>query len=161
MIKNLLKTIVVFILIFLTTSQITRVKAEAPQPIVEDAIATLHKSEYTKEDIITLIKLYSEKYDVDRYTMQQVVYHESSYKTTAVGDWENGRYNSFGLSQIHLPSHQTITKEQAQDPHFALTFLAKNLKAGKGKMWTAYRLCILNEVIYYKGERLYCNRLAN
>jgi soluble lytic murein transglycosylase-like protein len=157
MIKTLLKMIVVFILVFMATSQITRVTAEAPQYSIDKAIAQLHKSEYTKEDIITLIGLYAEEYGVDRYVMQQVVHHESSYKTTAVGD--NGY--SHGLAQIHLPSHPTITKEQAQDPHFALTFLAKNLKAGRGRMWTAYRLCILNEVIYYKGERLYCNKLTN
>ncbi len=148
---------IAIILVFTAMSQITRVTAEAPQIDIDEAIAQLHKSEYTKEEIITLIGLYAEEYNVDRYVMEQVVYHESSYKTKAVGD--NG--NSHGLAQIHLPSHQTITKEQAQDPHFALTFLAKNLKAGKGRMWTAYRLCILNEVIYHNGERLYCNKLAN
>jgi len=145
-----------FILVFMATSQITRVTAEAPQHTVEDAIVSLHKSEYSKEDIITLIGLYAEKYGVDRYTMQQVVYHESQYNVNAIGD--NGM--SHGLSQIHLPSHKTVTKEEARDPHFALTFLAENLKAGRGRMWTAYRLCVQNEVIYYEGKRLYCNRLA-
>ncbi len=148
---------IAIILVFTAMSQITRVTAEAPQIDIDEAIAQLHKSVYTKEEIITLIGLYAEEYGVDRDVMEQVVSHESSYKTTAVGD--NGY--SHGLAQIHLPSHPTITKEQAQDPHFALTFLAKNLKAGKGRMWTAYRLCILNEVIYHNGERLYCNKLAN
>ena len=46
--------IVVFIIVFIATSKITLVTAEAPQPIIVDAIETLHKSEYTKEDIINL-----------------------------------------------------------------------------------------------------------
>jgi hypothetical protein len=49
-----------------------------------------------------------------------------------VGD----REQSFGLVQIHLPAHPSISKEQAKDPEFALEFLAKNLAAGKAGMWT-------------------------
>lgn len=46
------------------------------------------------------------------------------------------REQSFGLVQIHLPAHPSITKEQAKDPEFALEFLAKNIAAGKSSMWT-------------------------
>lgn len=157
MIKHLLKTIVVFILIFLTTSQITRVTAEAPQPIVEEAIATLHKSDYTREDIINLISIYSEKYQVDELIVKQVVWHESHYNRFDIGD--DG--HAFGLAQINDIYHPNITKEQAQDPHFALDFLAKNIKEGNGKKWTGYRVCILNERIIYRGKQIVCDRLAN
>lgn len=157
MIKNLLKTIVVFILIFLTSSQITRVRAEAPQPIVEDAIATLHKSDYTQGDIINLIALYSEKYQVNEFTVKQVVWHESHYNRFDIGD--DG--HAFGLAQINNVYHPNISKEQAQDPHFALDFIAKNIKDGNGKMWTGYRVCILNERVIYRGKQIVCDRLAN
>lgn len=138
-------------------SQITHVTAEAPKPEVLESVADLQKSEYTPEDIITLIGIYAEQYGVDRRVMQQVVYHESSYNIKAKGDGGN----SLGLSQIHLPSHPSISSEDAYNPHFALSFLANKLSEGKGRMWTGYRLCELNEVIYHEGKRLYCHRLPN
>ncbi len=46
---------------------------------------------------------------------------------------------SFGLAAIHLPDHPEVSKEQAVDASFAIDFLAKNLKVGKGSMWTCYR----------------------
>jgi len=157
MIKTLIKMIVVFIIVFIATSQITRVTAEAPQPIVEEAIETLHKSEYTKEDIINLISVYSEKYQVNEFTVKQVIWHESHYDRFDVGD--DG--HAFGLAQINNIYHPNITKEQAQDPNFAIDFMAKNIKNGKGSMWTGYRVCILNEVIIYRGKQIVCDRLTN
>ena len=55
-------------------------------------------------------------------------------KGYAVGD----REQSYGLVQIHLPAHSSVTKAQATDPEFAVDFLAKNLAVGKGSMWTCY-----------------------
>jgi hypothetical protein len=49
------------------------------------------------------------------------------------------REQSFGLVQIHLPAHPSISKAQALDPEFAIDFLAKNLHGGRGAMWTCYR----------------------
>lgn len=83
-----------------------------------------------------LITFYASKYNVDENIMRKVVSCESSYRPLAVGD--SGK--SFGLVQIHLPSHPYVTREQAFDPDFALDFLAKNLAKNKGKMWTCYRM---------------------
>lgn len=80
--------------------------------------------------------MYATKYNVKPSLMRSVVQCESTFNPDAVGDGGN----SFGLVQINLPSHPTITKEQAHDPDFALDFLAKNLAAGKGKLWTCYRM---------------------
>lgn len=146
-----------FIFVFMAMSQITHVTAEAPKPEILESVADLQKSEYSNEDIITLIGFYSEKYNVDSRVMQQVVYHESRYDEHAIGD--NGK--SHGLSQIHLPSHPNVSEDDAYNPHFALKFLANKLSEGKGRLWTGYRLCELNEVIYHEGKRLYCHRLPN
>lgn len=134
---------------------ISHVKAEAPKPNVEEVIIATHKKEYTREDIINLTELYAEKYEVSPNVMKQVVYHESHFNNAASGD----DFNSWGVCQIYLPAHPGITKEMAQDPHFCLTFLAKNLKSGQGRMWTGYRLCELNEHIVHKGVTLRCDRL--
>lgn len=157
MIKRLLKTTIAIILVLFAMSKITRVRAEAPQLPVEEAIQNLHKSEYSKEDIITLIGIYAEKYGVSEYEMRQTVFHESHYDRYDIGD--DG--NSYGIAQIHLPSHRGITIEQAQDPHFALDFMAKNFKAGQARMWTGYRLCINNETIIYRGKQLHCTPLTD
>lgn len=79
---------------------------------------------------------YAKQYNVNAELMSAVVKCESTFNPDAIGDYGN----SFGLVQIHLPSHPTITKEQAYDPDFALDFLAKNLAKGKGNMWTCYRI---------------------
>lgn len=76
----------------------------------------------------------SKKWGVSEKEMRRVINCESEFNPRAVGD--GGR--SHGLVQIFLPAHPHITKAQAQDPEFAITFLAKNLAAGKGRMWSCY-----------------------
>lgn len=90
--------------------------------------------------ITTLISHYSELYGVSSTTVSSVIKCESGFNQNAIGD--NG--NSFGLVQIHLPSNPTITREQALDPNFAISFLAKQLASKKGKLWTCYKLLGLN-----------------
>lgn len=53
---------------------------------------------------------------------------------TKAGDQEL----SFGLAMIHLPSHPTISKAQAQDPEFAIRWMVKEFKAGRAWQWTCW-----------------------
>jgi len=78
----------------------------------------------------------SNEYGVSAGLMRQIIQCESSFNPNAIGD---GGY-SFGLVQIHLPSHPDVTKEQALDPEFATTFLADKLSKGQGYLWTCYRM---------------------
>lgn len=89
-----------------------------------------------KPTVSELITLYATKYHVSEKTMRRVIACESNFNTNAIGD--HGK--SFGLVQIHMPSHPTITKTQATTPEFAIEFLAKNLAKGNGRIWTCYRL---------------------
>ena len=68
--------------------------------------------------------------------MKKVIFCESSNNRYAVGD--GGK--SFGLSQIHSPSHPSVTKEQAFDIDYSINFMAKNISEGRGNMWTCYRI---------------------
>ncbi len=69
---------------------------------------------------------------------QQSNYHYIYYDSE--GNRQTGaREKSFGLAQIHLPAHPSISYEQAIDPDFSLNFLAKMLSMGKGSMWTCWR----------------------
>lgn len=82
-----------------------------------------------------LIDEYATTYKVSAAVMHKVIKCESNYNSKAVGD--GGK--SFGLVQIHLPSHPTITKAQAYNKEFAIKFLAQKLSTKQGRMWTCYR----------------------
>ncbi len=95
-----------------------------------------------------LVDYYSKQYDVSRDVMHTVIKCESLASTTVQSFHKdptgpNGREDSWGLVQIHLPFHPTVTREQATDPEFAIRFLAKNLSQGQGKLWTCYKQKIL------------------
>ena len=115
--------------IFSTTTSV--VAPEPPQEIVE-----VQQPVSSKDLVKQRIEHYASFYNVSPITMNIVVDCESQYYSQAVGD--NG--TSFGLVQIHAPAHPNVTLEQAFDIEFALNFLAKNLKDGKGSMWTCWRM---------------------
>lgn len=110
-------------------SQITVYASYAPA--VEPKIAPR-----TCETVQECIMYYSEKYNVSASLMAKVIYCESSNNPNAVGD--NG--TSFGLSQIHLPAHPHVTREQALDMHFAIEFMAKAFANDDEWMWSCYRI---------------------
>jgi len=66
-----------------------------------------------------------------RYTYAQIAKHPDWGK---VGD----REKSFGLWQIHLPSHPNITYEQAIDPEWSTDWAARQFKEGRAYWWTCY-----------------------
>lgn len=56
------------------------------------------------------------------------------------GYYSNGvREESYGLVQIHLPSHPTISYAQATDVDFSITFMAQQFAKGNQNIWTCYR----------------------
>ncbi len=66
---------------------------------------------------------------------------DSTWSTTKQSDIvKNGeRERSYGLAQINLPSNPNVTLSQAQDPDFAIQFMAKNISSGRANMWSCYR----------------------
>lgn len=51
----------------------------------------------------------------------------------------NGREDSWGVCQIHLPSHPDITKNQATDVKWCVKWSAKEFKQGRASQWTEFR----------------------
>jgi soluble lytic murein transglycosylase-like protein len=88
-----------------------------------------------QENIDQKIDRYALQYKVSAEVMRKVIQCESNFDPKALGDHNQSR----GLVQIHKPSHPQITDEQAFDPDFAISFLAKHLSEGRGKMWTCWR----------------------
>lgn len=89
-----------------------------------------------KYEVMVYINQMAHEYQVSPKLMKKVINCESRYKPNAVGD---GGY-SFGLSQIYLPAHPNVTKEEALDPKFAIEFMAEKFSQGKARLWTCYKL---------------------
>ena len=83
-----------------------------------------------------MIDSYAQKYSVEWQNLASdmtfIIKCESGFNRYAVN--HNGEF-SVGLSQINLNAHTNITREQAEDPDFAIDFMAKNLSQGKYNMW--------------------------
>jgi hypothetical protein len=90
----------------------------------------------TPEWIKGRISHYASFYGVSEITMLNIIACESGFKTSATNS--TSKEYSVGLVQINLKAHN-IEEEVARDVDFSLDFLAKNLKAGKGSMWTCWR----------------------
>lgn len=102
------------------------------------AVTTNDIPSYAPSREKTISEIIDEKaklYQVSSVVMHQVIKCESQYNPRAVGDGGHSR----GLVQIYDDFHPTITHEQAFNPEFAITFLAKNLSQGKGSLWSCYR----------------------
>lgn len=102
-------------------------------------------SELSFTEIKSLISHYSTLYNVSYNVMYSVIDCETGHtfnpKIQSLAYSHGVREDSWGLSQIHLPSWKgTITKDQALDPVFSIEFLAKNLSVGKGYLWSCYNI---------------------
>ena len=109
---------------------------EAPRVILIEA-----EIEWTPERIEKEIDEQAEKYGVSASEMKRVIKCESMGSTTIQSRHirkDGTREQSFGLVQIHLPAHPTVTKEQAIDPQFAVEWMAKNFAEKRQKMWSCF-----------------------
>lgn len=127
--------------------QVASLQLEAITPTAEAAIVTqLPQSELFPRELPTVqenpsddLKAYATKVakehglNVNRFL--NVIACESRWKPSAVGD----QGNSFGLLQIHLPSHPTVKKSQALDPYFSIEWAADRWVEGDAWMWTCWR----------------------
>lgn len=50
----------------------------------------------------------------------------------------NGREDSWGLAQIHLPDHPEVTRKQALNPEFALEWMAYRWEKGHQSDWSCW-----------------------
>jgi hypothetical protein len=113
--------------------------------IAEDVIPEefISKKELTKAELLDKVYNYADSYNVSAKTMISVINCENKEWDTnlqsRIINKRGQREESYGLSQIHLPSHPSITLEEATDPDFSIKFMAEKLSQKKGNMWTCYR----------------------
>lgn len=107
--------------------------AAPPSHVLSPQIA--HAEEVRVFSVDDLITLYAKKYGVSRETLYKTIECESNFVTDARGDGGKSR----GLSQIHSDYWPEITDDMADDPSFAVDFMAKKFSEGKGHLWTCFR----------------------
>jgi hypothetical protein len=100
------------------------------------------KIDWTKERIRKEVDDVAQKYGVSADDMWRTIQCESMGSTTIQSHWrrpDGSREQSYGLAQIYLPAHPHVTKEQAQDPQFAIDFMAKHFAQGRQGMWSCWK----------------------
>jgi len=95
--------------------------------------------------IKSLIRAYSAFYEVSYDTLYSIIGCETGHTFNPLIQslaYRNGiQEDSWGLAQINLPSWKgIISKEQAQDPDFAITFMAKKISQGKIYLWSCAKI---------------------
>lgn len=60
---------------------------------------------------------------------------ESNFNPQAIGD----RGNSFGLAQVHRPSHPQYSVETLTDPKWSIDFMIQEFKLSHEEKWTCWR----------------------
>lgn len=99
--------------------------------------------EWTPERLEQLARNTAEAYDIDVEVFIETMRCESiNFKDPAIqsGHYLHGkREQSFGVVQIHLPSHPDVSYEQAIDPVWALEWAANEFSKGNEHMWSCWR----------------------
>ena len=87
-------------------------------------------------DVKGMIAYYAEEYQVSAYQLEKTLFCESSLNPNAKNI--TSRERSYGVAQINLMAHTTITIEQATDPQFAIEWTAQQFAKGNAKIWTCW-----------------------
>lgn len=138
-----MKVIKSLFLVLAFISQVSVYASYAPKPAVEPVIKPKiapQRVQIARPDYSDIIEKYALKFDVSPVLTSRIIYCESGNNRYALNDTP-GREYSVGLVQINLLAHTNITKEQAQDPEFAISFLAEKIASGEAsRMWyTCYK----------------------
>ena len=97
---------------------------------------------WTRERLEKEVDTKAKEYGVSAQLMKDIIACESNWDTDVQSHHtlSYGREKSFGLVQIHLPSHPNVSYEEAIDPAFAIDFLASHIADGSAKMWSCYKM---------------------
>jgi len=105
---------------FVPTETVIEIKAEEK---IEKVYALNYR--LSKEEVVEIISRYAT--GTKAYEMERTIWCESKYYNSQSSVVKNGvREDSWGIAQIHLPSHPTVSKEQTLDPEFAIKFMSDN-----------------------------------
>ena len=105
------------------------------------AIETITSEDLAEARIAKLInEVYrvAKIYRVSGYQMERTIECESRFNNIQSTAYQNGvREDSWGIAQIHLPSHPEVGREEALEEEFAIEWMAKNFN-NPYVTWYAY-----------------------
>ena len=118
--------------------------AEGTIPQQKQELSVAGQISANKGIVQALVDKYSKQYKVSGERMMRTLECENPafdpyLQSYVKADTYNGRELSFGVAQIHLPSHRELTIEQITDLDFAVEFMAKEFAKGNAKIWSCYR----------------------
>lgn len=121
----------------------------APSPTLAADISQ-YTVEYSTTTAPLILEAIAHKHGIEPEPFIKTAECESNFipqqsKIRAKGP--NGREDSWGIFQIHLPSHPTVSKTEAMDPWFAAEWAAQQFAEGNQRIWTCYR------ALYPKSSR--------
>lgn len=95
----------------------------------------------TKPQMEQYLKKYAGEKKVPYQVVHDIITCESNWDADVQSHfvYKGVREESHGLVQINLPSHQDVTKAQANNPKFAIEFLVDNYAKGNADMWSCYK----------------------
>lgn len=140
--------------LFISSFFVGTTSAKAPDVIDTPEVTVIipKKATYTQDEVRVLVKFYADLYGISSVDMMRVVDEESDFLQYAKGDGGH----SLGVCQIH--SSNKIPDAKRYDPHWCLDWMAGKIANGQGRLWTAYRTCILGEVVRDRnGKQILCH----
>ncbi len=127
------KIIVVSLVVILMTLGSVCIGTGLAESPITDKVWSWTPSEYAK-----VLRQYEIK-EKDIEKILDVIKCESNFRNIQSEIIKDGiREPSFGIAQIHLPSHPDVSMEQALDEEFSIHWTAKKWKAGF-RLWTCYK----------------------
>lgn len=121
----------------LTTSGSTPMVVSTHTPVTPREIVSVKSKEYGVSEVLMVDIINCENTPWDTTLQSKHLY---SFSDPRRGIVQGERERSYGLVQIHLPDHPSVSYEQATDPEFAIDFLAKNISEGRLSMWSCAKL---------------------
>lgn len=100
---------------------------------------------WTKDALVALATEDAESRGLNANHFRAVINRESGWSTDIQSAYPDssdpsGHEPSFGIAQINLPANASTTLKMADDPVYALGFMADRWKEGLAGHWTQYRL---------------------
>lgn len=99
---------------------------------------------WTKDALVELATKDAEAGNLNVNRFLAVINRESGWDYSIQSNYPdptgpNQKEDSWGLVQVNLPQNASTTRAMAQDPAYALSFMADAWETGLADHWTAYR----------------------
>ena len=105
-------------------------------------VQTVYAAEiqWTVEDVKSLALEQVKLYNLPRNRFMYTLECENGFRATGQSKYvkDGVQEESYGAVQINLPSHPGITQEMAENPYFAVPWMAEQWGMGNASMWSCY-----------------------